>query len=144
MESDFNTIEKRRNKIATGLLPNYFRKIGIAIMLLAFVSMVIAKAANVTLTPASKEVFQLLTKNSFILGLLFIAWARDKVEDELTIAIRQKSMVMAFIGSVFYVIIKPFIDMLMKGPIGALTAQELVSSMLLFYLLVYFVQKKGR
>jgi hypothetical protein len=144
MESNFYTIEKRKNKIAAGLLPNYFNKIGIMVMVLAFVPAIIARAVNIPLTPTSKEVFRLLSMNAFILGLLFIAWARDKVEDELTIAIRQKSMVMAFLLTVLYVIIKPFIDMLVKSPIADLKGQELVFNMLLVYLSLYFLQKKGR
>ena len=144
MESNFYTMEKRKNKVAAGLLPNYFRKIGITVMVLAFVPLVIVKIVNVTLSPVSKEVFRLLSMNAFILGLLFIAWARDKFEDELTIAIRQKAMAWAFIWSVLYVIIRPFTDMFVKGPIGEVKGQELVLSMLLVYLLFYFVQKKAR
>jgi uncharacterized membrane protein YvlD (DUF360 family) len=111
---------------------------------LAFVPLVIARAANITLSPSSNEVFRLLSMNPFILGLLFIAWARDQVEDELTIAIRQHSMLVAFIWGVLNVIIKPFIDMLVKDPATDLKAQELISSMLLIYLVLYFVQKKTR
>jgi uncharacterized membrane protein YvlD (DUF360 family) len=137
-------IMEKRTKIAAGLLPNYFRKAGIAVIVLAFVPLVIARAANITLSPSSNEVFRLLSMNAFILGLLFIAWARDKVEDELTIAIRQHSMLVAFIWGVLNVIIKPFIDMLVKDPVTDLKAQELISSMLLIYLVLYFVQKKTR
>jgi hypothetical protein len=136
-------MEKRRI-IAAGLLPNYFRKAGIAVMVLAFVPILIVRAVNFPLSPASKEAFKLLSMNAFILGLLLIACARDKVEDELTIAIRHKSMIMGFIWGVLYLIIKPLIDMLVKDPITDLKGQELVLSMLLVFLLMYFVQKKGR
>jgi uncharacterized membrane protein YvlD (DUF360 family) len=136
-------IMEKRTKIAAGLLPNYFRKAGIAVIVLAFVPLVIARAANITLSPSGNEVFRLLSMNAFILGLLFIAWARDKVEDELTIAI-QHSMLVAFIWGVLNVIVKPFIDMLVKDPVTDLKAQELISSMLLIYLVLYFVQKKTR
>jgi hypothetical protein len=135
---------EKRTKIAAGLLPNYFRKAGIVVIVLAFVPLVIARVANITLSPSSNEVFRLLSMNAFIVGLLFIAWARDKVEDELTVAIRQNSMLVAFIWGVLNVIIKPFIDMLVKDPVKDLKAQELISSMLLIYLVLYFVQKKTR
>jgi hypothetical protein len=134
---------EKTTKMAVSLLPNYFKKAGIAVMLLAFATLVIVKTVNVTLSPVSKEVFKLITMNTFILGLLFIAWAREKFEDELTIAIRQKSMIMGFIWGVLYVIIRPFMDMLVKGPIGEVKGQELVLSMLLVYLLMYFVQRKA-
>ncbi|MGE5107779.1 MAG: hypothetical protein ACM3H8_09555 [Sphingobacteriales bacterium] len=144
MENKIYTLEKRINKNEAGLLPNFFKKVGIAVMLLAFVPAVIVKVINIQLTPANKELFRLLTMNAFILGLLFVAWAKDKVEDEMIVAIRLKAMGWSFIWAVLFVIIKPFVDMLFNDPIADLKSQELVLSMLFVYLLMYFVQKNGR
>ena len=144
MESKFYTMEKRKNSSEIGLLPNIFKKVGIAVMLLAFVPAIVAKAVNIPLTAANKEVFRLLTMNAFILGLLFVAWAKDKVEDELTFAIRLKAMGWAFIWAILFVIIKPFVNMLFNDPVADMKSQELVLSMLIVYLLMYFIQKKGR
>jgi len=144
MESKFYTMEKRKNRNEIGLLPNVFKKVGIAVMLLAFVPAVIAKAVNIPLTGANKELFRLLTMNAFILGLLFIAWAKDKVEDELTFAIRLKAMGWSFIWAILFVIIKPFVNMLFNDPVADMKSQELVLSMLFVYLLMYYMQKKGR
>ena len=144
MESKFYNMEKRKKRNEAGLLPNIFKKVGIAVMLLAFVPAVVVKAANIQITPMDKEVFRLLAMNAFILGLLFVAWAKDKVEDELTVAIRLKAMGWSFIWAVLFVIMKPFVDMLFNDPIADLKSQELVLSMLFVYLLMYYVQKKGR
>lgn len=144
MENKIYTMEKRINKNEAGLLPNFFKKVGIAVMLLAFVPAVIVKVINIQLTPANKELFRLLTMNAFILGLLFVAWAKDKVEDEMIVAIRLKAMGWSFIWAVLFVITKPFVDMLFNDPIADLKSQELVLSMLFVYLLMYFVQKNGR
>jgi hypothetical protein len=144
MESRINTMEKRKSKNEAGLLPNYFKRVGIVIMLLALVPLVIVKAMNVELTPANQELFKLLSMNAFILGLLFVAWAKDKVEDEMTIAIRLKAIGWSFIWAVLFVIIKPFVDMLFKDPVSDSKSQELVLSMLFVYLLTYYLQKKGR
>jgi hypothetical protein len=144
MESKIYTMEKRKKRNEAGLLPNIFKKIGVAVMLLAFLPAVIVKAVNIQLTPTNKEVFRLLTINAFILGLLFVAWAKDKVEDELTVAIRLKAMGWSFIWAVLFVIIKPFVDMFFNGSITDLKSQELVLSMLFIYLLMYYVQKRGR
>jgi hypothetical protein len=143
MESNiYMSQNPRKNK--TGLLPNYFKKIGIVVMILTFIPAVIVKAMDISMMQAQKELFKLMTMNMFILGLLFIVWAKDKVEDEMTIALRLKSMGVAFIWAVLYVVLKPLIDVLFKDPIADFKAQELVLSMLLVYLILYYIQKKGR
>ena len=93
---------------------------------------------------SQKELFRVFTLNAFIVGLLFVAWSRDKVEDEMTIAIRLKSMAFTFSWAVFYVIVKPIVDLLFKDPIQDLTGQQVVMSMLFVYLIIYYVQKIGR
>jgi len=126
------------------LLPVYFKIIGLVVMILAFVPAIIVKSMNVELMQSQKELFRVLTLNAFILGLLFVAWSRDKVEDEMTGAIRLKSMFRAFTWAVLYVIIAPFIHLLFKDPIGELTGQKVVMSMLFFYLIMYYIPKLGR
>lgn len=127
-----------------GLLPNYFKKIGIAVMLLAFVPAVIAKAKNIQLTAANKEFYSLLTINALILGVFFIAWTKDKVEDEMTIALRLKAIAWSFSIAVLGVITKPLVDLLFNDPITDLKSQQLVLSMLFCYLLMFFFLKKSR
>lgn len=144
MESKFYTAKKQKRGGEAGLLPFYWKKIGLAVMVLAFVPAVIVKALHVDIAPASKELFRLLTMNAFILGLLLIAWAKDRVEDEMTIAIRLKAMGWAFVWAVLLSIIKPLIDLLFRDRIGDMKSQELVVSMLFVYLLMYYLQKKGR
>lgn len=144
MESKVYTAKKQKRRNEAGLLPHFFKKVGIAVMLLAFVPAVVVKAVGLQLTPLNKDVFRLLTMNAFILGLLFVAWAKDKVEDELTVAIRFKAMGWSFLWAVLFVIIRPFVDLLFTGAMADLKSQELVFSMLLVYLLLYYVQKKGR
>lgn len=143
MESKLYMREKKK-KDKTGLLPHYFKKVGIAILLLAFIPAITIKAININLAEAQKELLRLMTINVFILGLLFVAWAKDKIEDELTISLRLKSMGFAFIWAVLFVVLKPFTDALFGNPLGKESAQGLVISMLFFYLIVYYFQKKGR
>lgn len=132
---------KTRKINEIGLLPNLFKKVGIAIMFGAFIPAVIVKALNIELTSVNKVDFKLLTLNAFILGLFIFAWAKSKVEDELTVAIRMKAMGFSSMWAVMYVIFNPIIDMLFHDPIADLKGQELVLSMLLVYLLLFNVQK---
>ena len=143
MESkEYMSSHSKKNK--TGLLPHYFKRIGIVVMILAFVPAISFKAMGLELTQAQKALFKLMTMNGFILGLLFMAWAKDKVEDEMTIALRLKSMGFAFLWAVLFVVLKPLTDLLFKSSSAESTAQGLVVSMLLVYLFLYSLQKKGR
>jgi membrane protease YdiL (CAAX protease family) len=144
MESKVSTSGKRRKNNEAGLLPYCFKKLGIAVMVFAFVPAVVVKAGNIQIAPASNHVFRILTMNAFILGLLFVAWAKDKVEDELTVVIRLKAIGFSFISAVLVVVIKPFINMLFNDPVADFKSQELVLSMLVVYLLMYYSQKKAR
>jgi len=113
-------------------------------MILAFIPAIIVKSMNVELVQTQKEIFRDFTFNSFILGLLFVAWSRDKVEDEMTVSIRLKAMSWTFIWAVLYVIITPFIAFLFKDLNVRLTGQQVVMSMLFVYLTMYYLQKLGR
>jgi hypothetical protein len=137
-------MESKINKKQAVLLPKYFKIIGLVVMILAIVTAVFVKAMNIGMLQSQKELFRVFTLNAFIVGLLFVAWSRDKVEDEMTIAIRLKSMAWTFSYAVFNVIFKPIVDLLFKDPIQDLTGQQVVMSMLFVYLIIYYVQKIGR
>lgn len=137
-------MESKIKKKKGVLLPEYFKKIGIAVMILAFVPAVVVKSMGFEMLPLQKEFFKVFTLNAFILGLLFVAMSRDKIEDEMTIYIRLKAMAFSFFWAVSFVIIRPFVDLLFKDPIEAITGQGVVMSMLLVYLMIYYVTKRGR
>jgi hypothetical protein len=126
------------------LLPGYFKMIGIGIMILAFAVAISFKSMNVEMGMDQKELLRELTMNGFILGLLFLASARDKVEDELTLLIRLKSMSWTFVWAVFLVIVTPIIDLLFDDAIEPLSGQQVVGSMLCGYLIMYNWQKRNR
>ncbi len=137
-------MENKRNKKEAVLLPKYFKKIGLGVMILAFVPAVIIKSMNIEMMQSQKELFRIFTLNVFILGLLFVAWSKDKVEDEMTVTVRLKAMAWTFGWAVLYVIVKPIIDLLFKDPIQDLTGQQVVMGMLFVYLIMYYLQKIGR
>ena len=137
-------MESKINKNEAVLLPKYFKKIGLVVMILVFVPAVVVKSLNIEMVQSQKELFRVFTLNAFILGLLIVAWSKDKVEDEMTVAIRLKAMAWTFSWAVLYVIIKPIVDLLFKDPIQDLTGQQVVMSMLFVYLIMYYIQKIGR
>jgi glucose uptake protein GlcU len=99
---------------------------------------------NIALGIGQKELLRELTMNAFILGLLFLVTSRDKVEDELTLLIRLKSMSWTFVWAVFLVIVTPIIDLLFDDAIEPLPGQQVVGSMLCGYFIMYNWQKRNR
>lgn len=137
-------MESKRSQKEVVLLPKYFKKIGLIVMIFAFVPILVYRSSDIEMLPSQKELLMIFVLNAFILGLLFVAWSKDKIEDEMTFAIRMKSMAWTFSWAVFYVIVKPFIDLFFEDPIQDLTGQEVVMSMLFVYLIMYYLQKFGR
>jgi hypothetical protein len=137
-------MEKNKNKTEAGLLPNYFKKVGFVILLLTIAAAIAIKVIYKDFAPTQNELLKVFTMNALILGLLFIAWAKDKAEDEMTIQIRTKSMSWMFIWVVLYVVVQPFLNLLFKEPLADFRSQELVLTMLLSYLILYSLQKVTR
>jgi hypothetical protein len=137
-------MENKRSKKEIVLLPRYFKVIGLVVIILAIVPMVVIKSLSIKMVQVQKELLKQFTANAIILGLLFIAWSKDKLEDEMTFPIRLKAMAFAFISAVCILVISPFVDLLFKVPIENETGHSVVIKMLLFYLIWYYFQKRNR
>ena len=137
-------MEKKRSKKDIALLPRYFKVIGLAVIILSIVPIVVIKSLSIKMLQVQKELWVQISANTFILGLLFIAWSKDKIEDEMTFSIRLKAMAFAFICAVFSMFISPFVDLLFKSPIENETGHQVVVVMLFVYLMSYYFQKRNR
>lgn len=137
-------MENRKIKNQIGLLPNYFKKIGVLVMILAIVPPIIVKSIEIDIIKSQRDLLKIITIDLFILGLFFIAMARDKVEDELTITIRLKAMAWTFSWAVMYVIVQPFVYLLFNDPPQDLMGQQVVLAMLFVYMIMYYIQKGSR
>jgi hypothetical protein len=126
------------------LLGVHFKKVGIGVMILSLVPGLIIKMMHIVIIESQKDPFKSLSYSGFLLGLLFIALSRDKVEDELTIHIRITSMQEMFIFAVIYVMIKPLIVLMFQSPFIDVTGQQLVTLMLVGYLISYYLKKLNR
>ena len=126
------------------LLGVQFKKIGIVVMILSMVPGLLVKTMHITLMASQKDLLKSLSYSGFLLGLLFIALSRDKVEDELTIYIRLKAMQEMFMFAVIYVMIKPLIVWVLQSPFIDVSGQQLVTLMLVGYLISYYLKKLYR
>ena len=126
------------------LLGVHFKKIGVVVMVLSMVPGLIVKTMHIVVMESQKDLLKSLSYSGFLLGLLFIALSRDKVEDELTIHIRITSMQEMFIFAVIYVMIKPLIVWVLQSPFTDVSGQQLVTLMLVGYLISYYLKKLYR
>lgn len=130
-------MESKSIRKKPALLPRKFKIIGVVIILLSFAAMVIFKTTMPHLLKDGK-VFLL---DGLILGLLIIALSKEKVEDEMIMAIRLRGMAASFIGGVFFMFTMPFIDLLFKDPVQTMSAQQVVMFVLISYLISFPLQK---
>ena len=144
MENNLVNTKRKINKYQAALLPFYFKKIGLAVIILAFIPAISRKMLDIEMLEAQKEVLKVFTLNALILGLFFVAWSRDKLEDEMTLALRLRAVAFAFTFAVATVIISPVVDLLFKEAIQESTGQRVVMGMLMMYLFIYYLQKIGR
>jgi hypothetical protein len=115
MESKIDKSNKQVLRADAGMLPHYFKNIGIGIIALSILLAIILKTIGIDFLPILQAKTILL--DLMILGLLLSAWAVDKVEDELIVLVRLKSMEWAFHWVVLYVIVMPLVDLLFGDPI---------------------------
>jgi len=136
-------MEKKVHKKQIRLLPNYFKKIGLLVFVLPVMAFII-KVSGIEFSQTQREMFRILSMNIIILGFSFIACSKDRIEDELIVQIRLIAMATSFIFAICYVIINPIIDLIFQDPIKEMTGQQLIGSMLGFYLIVYYLLKRKR
>lgn len=126
--------------IKSSLLPNEMKLIGAVIALLSFIGGLSVKMMNKEV--ANTELIILCTYSGMIMGLLFVALSRDKVEDERINQLRAQSMQFAFIFAAVSTLVRPVIDLLFGDPIEFEKAHSIVFMMLLVYIFCFIFLKK--
>lgn len=138
------TLPSIKNNITIGFLPNYFKKIGIGILILFFVPSLIIKLLDVSLFTQNRVFFRELTTSVFILGLFFIAWSKEKIENNEIELLRYKAFALAFFIAVLSVLFAPLTDLLFGGSEGGSKSTSVILQMLMIYLLIFYITKKAR
>jgi len=136
----------RLKKILDFRLPTAFKWVGIFLLVSAFVLFFVRKQF-----PEQAELIRSIGRTLFIIGLLSISLVRDKEEDEMTIALRAQSYVIAFIVGVIYAIVMPYVEFGVSNMIADETQAfkelgdfQLLSFMLLIQLSFYHTLKRYR
>ena len=131
-------MENKLHNIQKGFFPNNFRKIGVGIMVLAIIPAIILKLMDFEFSQTQKEILKMITVNSFILGLFFVVWSKDKIEDELKIYLKLKAFGATVVFAVAMVIIIPIIDLIFQDPIEVYTGRHIVILMLFMHQVFYY------
>lgn len=127
-------------------LPNFYKKMGIALFVLSMLTLLLSG-----LLMADATVFKIFAKKGMLLALLIVSVSKDKIEDELTINLRSKSYSIAFVIVVVYALIQPFVNYLVAAILTSdgrgyseVSAFEVIWSMLFIHLGIFYLLKRTR
>lgn len=124
------------------LLPNYFKKIGLGFILASFVFVVSIKIFGIHLTAEIKEMTKTIFWDILILGMLFIAFSKEKDEDELTMLIRMKALASAFVYVVIFKIVNDVFSLFNQA--SDENMHGYFFQMMIWYFFVYYATKLSR
>jgi len=121
------------------LLPNYFKKIGLGFILASVVFVVSVKISGIHLTVEKKEMMKTIFWDILIIGMLFIAFSKEKDEDELTMLIRMKALASAFVYIVIFKIVSDVFGIIDHELIENMNGYFF--QMMMWYFFVYYSAK---
>ncbi|MFK7750572.1 MAG: hypothetical protein AB8B65_19430 [Kordia sp.] len=137
--------ERRFEKFKNFGLPHSFKKIGIVLVAVSIVFLISRKLFDLEIS----ETIKFILKRVILVGLLFVAIAKEKVEDEMIRIIRGQAFSMAFIAGVVYTLLQPAINYMVslivekdKEPLTDLGDFQVLWFLLTMYLLFFYMIKK--
>jgi hypothetical protein len=124
------------------LLPYAFKKV---IYVVFGLIVLVAILSIAQILPFEKDLVKTVLKSVLLITFLLFALTEDKVEDELILKIRLKAFAASFIYGVATLVIDPLINLIFDGRFYSdKSANELLTSMFLFYFLIFYFMKKKR
>ncbi len=135
-------MEKRKNKNELISLPMYYKWVGVVLMVVSAGFIGYANLYDLDLS-GENERYKVLTLSGFILGAFFLAFSKEKEEDERLMVLKLRSLAISFAWAVIMVVIRPVLDVILGDELSLMSSQSIVLSMLIAYLLVYYLQKRN-
>jgi hypothetical protein len=127
------------------LLPNYFKKIGIGFFLFTLIVVkllfIYLKELNPLWFENYHDLLRTISFNIGIIGLFLFAFAKDKIEDELTLLIRLQSIAYAFTFIVLFVVVKSTCD-IFRGQISEVDGRLIITLLLVVYISTFILRKR--
>jgi hypothetical protein len=134
----------RKNTGLDKLLPNYYKWMGVIIIVVTLVFLLLFKLINPFMSAHDKLVLANVGPRVLMLGVVFIIFSKDKYENEFTGALRLKAMAFTFMLVIIVIIIQPLTDLVWKDTAMDASSMHLVLRMLVVYLLIFTLMKKIR
>ncbi len=122
-------------ELRINLLPYYYKKIGLITTVLSLVFLFILNFTD----PYNLKDFTLL---GISLGLSVICLSKERIEDEMIIALRMNTFFKSFYFSLFGVIIYALLNKLVGGQLSDFSIDFPLSIMSIVYLSAFHQQKK--
>jgi hypothetical protein len=126
------------------LLPNYWKKIGLTLIALIVVAAICQPYLLPGYEPAGHKNVAAVFSTFSMIGLFFVAFSKDKTEDEMTIRLRLQSLSFAVVASVVTVMIDPIVTILFGDPVTKTNGFNLMMQLLIGYLFLYYIRKAFR
>ena len=120
------------------LLPNYFKKVGLFLIIISIISAVIIKVFHLD-DLFNKKILGTIFIDLLIIFCSLIIFSRDKIEDEMTFFIRLKHFAGTFAGMVTMVILRNIMDIASGDNPKNYSATELILFMCLMHLTFHYV-----
>jgi hypothetical protein len=121
------------------LMPNYFKKIGLGLILSTLFFMISTKVVGFHFIPEKKVIIKVFLRDIAILGMFFIAFSKEKDEDELTMQIRLKALASAFVFFIFSQISWDIINLISGEPLEAIKG-DVFQSMIWYFFSYYTIK----
>ncbi|MFB0948114.1 MAG: hypothetical protein ACI9V1_001540 [Spirosomataceae bacterium] len=97
--------EKRRMDKMHLQLPNIYKKVGIVVFTVSMLILLSTKFID-----GEIDTFKMVLRQIVIASMLVIAISKEKIEDEMIMKIRHRAFTIAFIWTVIYVLVQPYIN----------------------------------
>lgn len=135
-------MEKTKNELK--LFPNYFKKIGLGIILLDIIFVVIVGLffKETDFIQSNKKYMGIFSYDFLLIGIAVICFTKEKIEDERTVALRTQSMAIAFVFGIGFTIFSPFTSLIFENSIEFQESRQVTFIMLGTYLF-YFIARKN-
>jgi hypothetical protein len=124
------------------LFPNYFKKIGVALIIitaLVFLYLIIDRPVA---SQQTKNLVKLILHCSFSTGVFLISIAKERIENQHIKILRLKIMSISLVFGIIYGIVEPLISRLL-GSAERIDALELIDIILIFYMVLFYILKRS-
>lgn len=130
-----------KNQFWLGLLPNYFKKIGLVISIAAIITQISLVYISQNEPYSQKEIIKTMCSSLFTVGLFFFAFSKEKFEDEMNYFIRMRSMALTLLIVIITGILSPILYLVFNEVPTIRETQRFAVTVILQYITTFYIQK---